>query len=638
MPVYRRLAPHFAARIRFDNLSGEDAAVTLCALMGRGPMGAAGFALGLAIAVSILPPAMASAEQKNGIAMHGEPALPVDFDHLPYANPDAPKGGRITYAGIGTFDSLNPLIVSGTAPRGLWDVSWGNNIWESLLTRNRDEAFSLYGLLAESVDMPDDRSWIEFRLHPEARFSDGEPVTADDVIFSIETLRDKGRPNYRSWYAKVAKVEKTGDLSVKITFNDEADREVPLLIGLMPILPKHAVEAETFDKSSLRVPIGSGPYTITDVQAGRYVTLTRNPDYWGKDLPIKRGFDNFDEIRVEYYRDVNSYFEAFKKGLFDTLPETDPARWASGYDFPAAKDGRVLLDKFTTGVPKGMNGIVLNTRRPFLADPKVREALGYFLDFEWLNRNLYFSLYQRNASYFQGSELSALGRPADEREKALLAPYPDAVRADVMDGSYAPPVSDGSGQDRNVLRKGVELLREAGFRSEGGRMLSASGEPLVLEFLAQTRDQERLALAFQRSLGIAGITLNVRLVDSAQFEVRRKAFDFDMIQFRYPASLSPGNEQLFRWSSEAAKTEGSFNFAGASNPALDAMLQALITATSREDFVTAARALDRVLISGFYVVPLFHSDEEWVARWAWVKHPDKPSLNGPEPTTWWIEK
>ena len=596
---------------------------------------AARFWLAAAIAIAA---AAAQAAGLHGIAMHGSPALPADFDHLPYANPDAPKGGRITYANIGTFDSLNPLIVSGTAPRGLWDAAWGNNVWEALLMRNRDEAFSLYGLLAESIDVPDDRSSIEFTLRPEAKFSDGEPVTVDDVMFSVELLGTKGRPNYRSWYAKIAKMEKTGERSVRFTFTEGGDREIPLLIGLMPILPKHATDPDTFDKSSLQIPIGSGPYTVADVQPGSYVTLKRNPDYWAKDLPIKRGSDNFDEIKVEYYRDTNGYFEAFKKGLFDTLAETDPTRWASGYDFPAVKDGRIVLDTFETGVPKGMNGIVFNTRRPVFSDPRVREALTYFLDFEWLNRNLYFGLYDRTGSYFEGSELSALGRPASDKEKALLAPYPDAVRAEVMDGTYAPPVSDGSGQDRKMLSKGVELLKAAGYKPAGGKMVDASGKPLEFEFLAQTRDQERLALAYQRWLALAGITLNVRLVDSAQFYERQKAFDFDMMQFAYTASLSPGNEQLFRWSSDAAKTDGTFNFAGASSPALDAMLQALISAKSQEDFVAAARALDRVLISGFYVVPLFHAKGDWMARWARVKHPDKPSLSGAEPTTWWIEE
>jgi peptide/nickel transport system substrate-binding protein len=590
-------------------------------------------------AVSIVAAESVLAEPRHGIAMHGEPALPAEFQHLPYANPDAPKGGRMTYANVGTFDSMNPFIVLGAAPRGMWDASWGNNVWESLLVRNRDEPFSLYGLIAESVEVPPDRSWIEFTLRPEARFSDGEPVTVDDVIFSIELLGEKGRPNYRSWYAKVGSIEKTGERSVRFVFTGEPDREIPLLIGLMPIFPKHATDAETFDRTSLASPSGSGPYMVESVDASRGIVMRRNPDYWARDLPVKRGLDNFDEIRVEYYRDSNAYFEAFKKGLFDYLPETDPGRWASGYDFPAAQDGRVALDEFTSGTPKGMNGFVFNTRRPMFSDSRVREALTYFLDFEWLNRNLYFDLYKRTGSYFEGSELSALGRPADEAERALLAPFPDAVRPDVMDGTYAPPVTDGSGQDRAAIRQGVDRLKEAGYEIRDRQMVNAqTGEPLAFEFLVQTRDQERLALAYQRALAQVGIVMSVRLIDSAQYWERQKSFDFDMMQFTYTASLSPGNEQLFRWSSEAAATEGTFNFAGASSPAIDAMMQAMLQAETREDFVAAVRALDRVLISGSYVVPLFHAPDEWVARWARLKHPDTASLAGPEPTTWWIEE
>lgn len=588
------------------------------------------------IAAAVLAGESALAAPRHAVSMHGHPALPPDFDHLPYANPEAPKGGRITYATVGTFDSLNPLIVSGTAPRGLWDGTWGNNVWESLLTRNKDEAFSLYGLLAESVDIPEDRSWIEFTLRPDARFSDGEPVTVDDVMFSVELLGTRGRPNYRSYYQKVASVEKTGERSVRFTFTEEADREMPLLIGILPILPKHATDADAFDRSSLAIPIGSGPYTVDSVSPGRSVTLKRNTDYWGKDLPVKRGIDNFDQIRIEYYRDANAYLEAFKKGLFDYVAENDPSRWQTGYEFPAAKDGRVILETLPTAVPKGMNGLVFNTRRPVFADPRVREALTYLLDFEWVNENLYFGLYRRTGSYFEGSELSALGIPAAEAEKALLAPFPDAVRADVMEGAYSPPASDGSGHDRKNLRTGVTLLREAGYRIDGGKMVNAeTGQPLAFEFLAQTRETERLALSYQRSLALVGIDMSVRVVDPAQYWTRQKSFDFDMMQFTYSSSLSPGNEQLFRWSSAAAATEGSFNFAGASDPALDAMLQALISAVTREEFIDAARALDRVLISGFYVVPLFHAPEEWVARWARVARPEKQSLSGAEPTTWW---
>jgi peptide/nickel transport system substrate-binding protein len=631
--------PHFAVRNPLENPARErKAAVNFANRVARPHSRCrrlpALFAVALAAALA-QGHSPASAAPQHAIAMHGEPALPADFDHLPYANPNAPKGGRITYGNIGTFDSLNPFIVMGTAPRGLWDVSWGNNVWESLLVRNRDEPFTLYGLLAESVDVPPDRSSIEFTLRQEARFSDGQPVTVDDVLFSFDLLKTKGRPNYRSWFEKVAKTEKTGERSFRLTF-EAKDREIPLLIGLVPIFPKHATDAASFDKSSLAIPVGSGPYSIESVEPGRAIVLRRNPDYWGKDLPMKRGLDNFDEIRVEYYRDVNGYFEAFKKGLFDYLPETDPGRWSIGYDFPAAKDGRVVLDTFKTGTPKGMNAFVFNTRRPIFADARVREAFTYFFDFEWLNKNLYYGLYQRTGSFFQGSDLSALGQPASEKERALLAPFPDAVRADVMDGTYAPPVSDGSGRDRNSFMKGLALLKEAGYAIKDRTLVNAAtGAPFTFEFIAQTKDQERLALAFQRELGLIGITMNVRLLDSAQYWTRQKAFDFDMMQFTYTASLSPGNEQLFRWSSKSAATQGSFNFAGASSPALDAMLQALLQAETQEDFVAAARALDRVLISGFYVVPLFNSPEEWAARWTRLKEPERASLAGPEPTTWW---
>jgi peptide/nickel transport system substrate-binding protein len=597
-------------------------------------------ALAIAIAAMIppvIPTSAAVAEPAHGIAMHGAPALPPEFTHLPYADPDAPKGGRIGFANVGTFDSLNPFVVQGTAPRGLWDETWGRNVWESLLTRNRDEPFTLYGLLAETVDVPEDRSSVAFTIRREARFSDGKPVTADDVVFSAELLRTKGRPNYRNMLNRVEKVEKTGERSVRFDLKPEGDRELPLLIGLMPILPKHAVNPETFDRTSFAIPIGSGPYRIESVEPGTRAILRRNPDYWGKDIPVKRGFDNFDEIRVEYFRDANTYFEAFKKGLFDVVPEQDPTRWASGYDFPAVKDGRVTLDKFETGVPKPMRGFVFNTRKPVFADAKVREALTYFLDFEWMNRVLYYGLYRRTGSFFQGSELSALGQAASPEEKELLAPFPDAVSPEVMDGSYRPPEGDGSGRNRENMRTALRLLTEAGYqRGADGKLVKAkTGEPLAFEILVQQREDERLALAYQRSLALAGIAVSVRLADSAQYWERLKGFEFDMIPFTYPSSLSPGTEQNFRWNSHNADVEGSFNFAGVKNPAVDAMITAVLSAKARPDFVAAVRALDRTLISGFYLVPLFHPPADWVARWSHIQHPQKASLYGPEPTTWW---
>ena len=578
-----------------------------------------------------------SAEPRHGIAMHGEPALPPDFSHLPYANPEAPKGGRVTYANVGTFDSMNPFIVMGTSPRGIWDEVYGRNVWEGLLTRNRAEPFTLYGLLAETVETPSDRSWVEFTLRAEARFADGEPVTPDDVIFTYELLREKGRPPTRPLLQRaVERVEKVGERGVRFTFKPGGDRELPMLIGLMAILPKHAVDPATFDRTTLSPPLGSGPYAVESVDAGRGIVLRRRADYWGKDLPIKRGFDNYDEIRFDYYRDAGAYFDAFKKGLFDVLSETDPTRWATQYDFPAVKEGRVALDRFQTAVPKPMIGFVFNTRRPVFGDPRVREAIGYALDFEWLNKNLFHGLYQRTGSYFQGSELSALGVPASEAERALLAPFAASVRAEVMDGTYRPPVSDGSGVDRNNLRKALQLLTAAGYELRGKALVNVStAQPLTFEILARDQNEENLALALQRTLARIGVNPTVRRIEPLQYEIRIKAFDFDVIRFSYPSSLSPGNEQINRWSSEAAGNEGSFNFSGAHDPAIDAMIRALLVAETRESFVTAVRALDRVLISGFYMLPLFHAPEEWWARWSRIERPETTALTGAEPTTWW---
>jgi len=583
----------------------------------------------------------ANAAPSHGIAMHGEPALPPDFQHLPYVNPDAPQGGRIAYANVGTFDSMNPFIVNGTAPRGLWDETYGRNVWESLLTRNRAEPFTLYGLLAESVEVPPDRSWVEFTIRPEAKFADGEPVKPEDLLFTYELLREKFRqPSTRRMLKEdVASVEKTGERSVRYTFKSGENRELPLLIGLMVVLPKHAIDPETFDRSSLEAPLGSGSYEVAEVSAGRSFTLRKRPDYWGKDLPIKRGFDNFDEIRFEYYRDTGSYFEAFKKGLFDILVGSDPTRMATQYDFPAVQDGRIVLEKFPTEVPKAMNAFVFNTQQPVFADPRVREAISYCIDFEWLNKSLYHGLYKRTGSYFEGSELSALGLPASDAEKALLAPFPDAVRADVMAGAWRPPLSDGSGGDRKALRTAFELLREAGYERDGSALVKAdSREPLAFTILVKAAEDENLALAMQRTCALLGVAISVRRVEPLQYEVRIKDFDYDMIRFIYPSSLSPGYEQNNRWSSTAVGNAGAFNFAGVSSPAVDAMVAALLAATERSDFVTAVRALDRALMSGFYLVPLFHSPEDWWARWARVKHPETLSLYGAEPTTWWIEE
>jgi len=568
---------------------------------------------------------------EHGIAMHGEPALPPDFDHMRYADPNAPKGGRLTQGVVGTFDSLNPFIVKGLALPQIRGY-----VVESLLARGYDEPFTLYGLLARTVETDAGRTAVTFTLDPAARFSDGKPVTAEDVVFSWQLLRDKGRPNYRTYYTKVAKAEALSERVVRFDLTGANDRELPLILGLMPVLAKHAVDPATFEDTTFGPIVGSGPYTIGDVDPGRSVTLKRDPNYWGRNLPINRGLWNFDEVRFEFYRDANSYFEAFKKGLYDVRSETDPGRWETGYDVPAFRDGRIVKETFHTGLPKTFSAFIFNTRRPIFADVRVREALGLLLDFQWLNRNFFFGRYQRSASYFEGSELSARGRAADARERALLAPFPRAVRADIMNGAWQPTVTDGSGRDRNTLKRALALLRAAGYELSGTVLRShTTHQPFAFEILVTTKEQERLALAFSRDLSRAGITARVRVVDAVQYDRRRLTYDFDMIEYRWDQSLSPGNEQAFYWGSAAADANGTRNYMGIKSPAVDAMIAAMLEARDRGDFVSATRALDRVLMSGFYVVPLFHLPDQWVARWATIGHPSQTSLFGYLPETWW---
>jgi peptide/nickel transport system substrate-binding protein len=492
--------------------------------------------------------------------------------------------------------------------------------------------------LARTVETDADHSTVTFTLDPAAKFSDGKPVTAGDVIFSWRLLRDKGRPNFRTYYVKVARAEALSERVVRFDLAGANDRELPLILGLMPILPKHAIDPDKFEETMLDPLIGSGPYVIAKVDPGRSVTLQRDPNYWGRDLAINRGFWNFDEVRFDYYRDANSHFEAFKKGLYDVRPESDPGRWETAYDVPAVRDGRIVREAFPTGLPKGFSGLVFNTRRPIFSDIRVREAIGLLLDFEWLNHNFFYDRYQRSASYFEGSELSARGRPADARERALLAPFPNAVRADVMAGSWQPPETDGSGRDRRTLKRALTLLKSAGYELSGTVLRQrATRRPFTFELLVTTKDQERLALAFSRDLKRAGITLRVRVVDAVQYDRRRISYDFDMIEYRWDESLSPGNEQAFYWGSAAADEEGTRNYMGAKSAAIDAMIAAMLKARERNEFIAAVRALDRLLMSGFYVVPLFHLPEQWIARWKTIVHPAATSLFGYLPETWWRE-
>jgi peptide/nickel transport system substrate-binding protein len=570
-------------------------------------------------------------QPRHAIAMHGEPAFPADFTHMPYTNPDAPKGGRLVFGMLGTFDSLNPLIIRGLSLQQIRGF-----VIESLMARGNDEPFTLYGLLAESVETDDARSYVTFRINPKAKFSDGKPVTAEDVLFSRELLRTRGRPNHRLYYSKIVKAEALDARTVRFDLTGANDRELPLILGLMPILPKHAIDAATFEDTSMTPLIGTGPYRIGSVRPGASIVFERNPDYWGRDLPINRGLWNFDEMRFDYFRESNSAFEAFKRGLYDFRVESEPLRWSSGYDFPALQSGQVVKEVIANGSPQPSDFLVFNTRRPQFADVRVREALLLLFDFEWINQNYFFNLYQRSGSFFAGSELAAYGVPASDRERTLLKPFAGEVRADIMDGTFRLPASDSSGRDREALRRALTLLAQAGYEvSSGALRHKATGQPFTFEIMTTTRDQERIALAFARDLKRAGIEASVRVADAVQFDQRRLAYEFDMIQNRWDQSLSPGNEQAFYFGSAAADNPGTRNYMGVKSPAVDAMIAAMLETRERGDFVTTVRSLDRVLMSGFYVVPVFNVPSQWLGRWTRVERPKRSALIGNLPETWW---
>jgi peptide/nickel transport system substrate-binding protein len=574
----------------------------------------------------------AAAERLHALAMHGAPRHPPDFSHFSYVNPQAPTGGRVVLGVLGSFDSLNPFIIKGVSATGL-----RNYVFESLLARSGDEPFTLYGLIAESIEVPPDRGAITFHLRPEARFADGRPITPEDVLFSHRMLKEKGWPYHRLHYGKVARAEKVGDRSVRFTFAAPGDREAPMLLGLMPVLPSHTLTPETFERTALTPPLGSGPYALDRVDAGRSVTYRRNPGWWAKELPVSRGRFNFDEIRIEYFRDASSLFEAFKAGQIDVRIEENPGRWIEGYRFGAVTDGQVIKREFATGLPSGMSAIALNMRRPALRDPRVRRALIHAFDGEWINRSLYSGLFKRTQSYFERSYLSSHAKPADARERRLLAPFAALVKPEILEGTYQLPVTDGSGDNRANLEIAFKLLGSAGYTLKSGKLLKG-GSPLRFEFLAQTRAQERLLLSYARTLARLGIDLRVRHVDSAQYNARLKSFDFDMVIWNWTASLSPGNEQVNRWGSRAAVTPGSLNLTGTKNPAADAMIEALLRAETEVDFLAAVRAFDRVLMAGEYVIPLFHLPAVWVAHRSELRFPQMLPLSGYELDTWWSEK
>ncbi len=590
----------------------------------------------LAVTIGWLPTAIA-AEPQHGIASHGEPALSADFKHLPYVNPDAPKGGKISYGVVGTFDNLNPFILKSmrTTARGMWDPEFGQLTYEGLMRRSRDEPFTLYGLLAETVEYDDDRTYIQFNLNPNARWSDGEAVTADDIIFTFEVLRDKGRPPYSDRLKKVAKMAKVGDLSVRFDLTEDAGHEFPLILGLMPVIPKHATDPETFDKTTFVPPVTSGPYRIKEVKPGERITYERRDDYWADGLPVTVGFNNFGEISIEYFLNASGQFEAFKKGDFDVMGEGNPVSWERNYNFPAVQRGEITKTIFDTETPAGMYGFVFNLRRPVFDNVDLRRGLAMLFDFEWINRSLFDDAYRRTESYFENSILSSIGRPADERELELLKPYQDQIEPSVLDGTYHTTQTDGTGRNRTIQRAALGLFKKAGYQISEGKLVDGEGTPLSFEVMTQNEGQESVALAYQRNLAALGIELRIRTVDDSQYQQRSGDYDYDMIIKRYPTSLSPGAEQVWRWGSQSRDVPGTFNYAGTADPAIDAMIDAMLAARSQEDFVAAVRAFDRVLISGHYVVPLYYLPGQRVAYRSRLEHPQATPIYGYQLPTWW---
>ncbi|WP_296639426.1 extracellular solute-binding protein [Roseinatronobacter sp.] len=583
-------------------------------------------------------PVTAQADPVHGIAMYGAPALPPDFAHLPHANPDAPKGGRIVQGEVGSFDSLNPHILKGNTP---WQLQY--LAYEGLMGRSWDEPFTLYGLLAESIEVDDARSFVEFTLRPEARFSDGSPVTVEDVLWSFETLGTVGHPRYHGTWNRVARAEAVGERGIRFTFT-EADRELPLILGLRPVLKKAQWDGVDFAESGTSViPIGTAPYVIDRFETGRSVVLSRNPDYWGRDLPFMRGQANLDEIRMEFFGDATAMFEAFTAGLLTTMREPSANAWNTRYDFPALREGEVVKSEIPHRRPSGITGFVMNQRNPLFADWRVREAMIHAFNFEYIAQVINDGQDPRISSYFSNSELGMRAGPAEGRVAAFLAPFADSLAPGTLDG-YTLPVSDGSVANRRNMRAATALLEEAGWQVDASGILrNAAGTPFELTILIRqgAADIPAIADIYSESLSRLGMQVTVAQIDSAQYTERTNAFDFDVTHYTRGLSLSPGAEQRLYWGSQAADTPGSRNWMGVQNPAIDALIERLLTSTERADFVAATRALDRVLTAGRHVVPFWFTDRARIAHDAALKYPDTLPAYGDwigfQPDLWWYD-
>lgn len=585
------------------------------------------------IALVIWAFAAASAQAEHAIAMLGTPKYQPGFLHFDYVNPSAPKGGALRLHALGSFDTLNPYIVRGKPAAG---VHHGAGMYfETLAKRSRDEPFTLYGLLAESIETPEDRAWVEFTLRPEAKFSDGSPVTVADVIFSWETLKARGLPNARATWSRAKTVTETSPGKVRFTFENNEDRELPLLVaGFMPILSKAWWEGRTFDATTLEPPLASGPYTIESVDPGRVITYRRNPDYWGNALPVNAGQHNFETIRYDYFRDSAVALEAFKAGDYDLRFEGDATRWATQYAFPAVADGRIERTVLETGTPSGLSALTFNLRNPKFRDRSVRDALVHAFDFDWINKALLHDGYARTTSMFTGSDMAPRGKP-EGNELALLEPWRGEIPDEVFGQPYTPPATDGSGRPRANLKRAATMLDEAGWNVVDAKRMMPDGAPARLEITIRRPANQKIALAYARNLERLGITADVRLVESAQFQGMIDTYDFDMVFGFWGVTLSPGNEQQNYWGAQTANQPGGRNWAGVSDPAVDAMIEALGAAENRDELVAAARALDRILMWNRYMLPLYHDPGQRLARWTRIGRPDTVPVYGLRIDTLW---
>ncbi|WP_296253437.1 extracellular solute-binding protein [Pseudomonas sp. UBA4194] len=572
---------------------------------------------------------LALAAPQHAVTLYGEaPKYPADFQHFDYVNPDAPKGGTFRQNGFGGFDSLNPYISKGVPAA---DVSM---IYDTLARASLDEPFTEYGLVAGQIEKAPDNSWVRFYLRPEARFHDGHPIHAEDVVFSFETLMKSGSPLYRGYYADVADVIAEDPHRVLFKFKHNDNRELPLILGQLAVLPKHYWEGRDFTKSGLDIPLGSGPYKVADVQAGRSIRLERVKDYWAKDLPMNRGMFNFDALQTEYYRDNTVALEAMKAGQFDYWFETSAKNWATAYDIPAVREHRLIREEIPNGNPTGMQGFVFNLRKPMFQDRRVREALAVLLDFEWTNKQLFNGAYTRTDSYFENSDMGASGLPSPA-ELNILEPLRGQIPDEVFSTPFSNPVTDASGVIRDQQRRAYKLLQEAGWRIQNDKMVDAQGKPVTVEFLLAQPEFERVLLPYKRNLADLGIELVIRRVDVSQYITRVRSRDFDMIVGSFAQSNSPGNEQREYWSSSSADKPGSRNYMGLRDPAIDSLVEGLINASSRQDLIDHTRALDRVLLWGNYVIPNWHIKTWRVAYWNTIGHPSVTPKYDIGTDTWW---